>query len=124
VECKLRCVNFRGVSDPRRAFMLAFRVTEICDDCYRCTMGVSLIGLETPWSARENFGCTWEHLGGLETSVEVPTTNQRAPGSARDKPGSAGAKSGSTGGRSWSTSNHSSAVREKQHLPWQCCICT
>ena len=24
-------------------------------------MGVIVIGLGTPWSAGENFGCTWEH---------------------------------------------------------------
>jgi hypothetical protein len=27
MEYKLRCVNFRRVSDPRRAFLLAIRVT-------------------------------------------------------------------------------------------------
>jgi len=31
-ECKLRCINFRRVSDPRRAFRPAFGVTEISDD--------------------------------------------------------------------------------------------
>jgi hypothetical protein len=28
VECKLRCINFRRVSNPRRVILLAFRVTE------------------------------------------------------------------------------------------------
>jgi hypothetical protein len=27
VECKLRCINLRRVSDARRAFLLAFRVS-------------------------------------------------------------------------------------------------
>jgi len=69
VECKLRCVNFRRVSDSRRAFLPAFRVTEISDDWYRSTMGVIVIGLGMPQSAGENFECngdhwrqTWEHL--------------------------------------------------------------
>ena len=31
-ECKLRSVNFRRVSDPRRAFRPAFRVTGISDN--------------------------------------------------------------------------------------------
>jgi hypothetical protein len=35
VECKLRSVNFRRVSDPRRVFRPAFRVTGISDDSYR-----------------------------------------------------------------------------------------
>jgi len=73
VECKLRCINFRRVSDPRRAFWPAFGVTEISDDQYRSTMGVIVISLGTPWSAGENFGCTWEHLGVLVTSLGVPT---------------------------------------------------
>jgi len=34
VECKLRSVNFRRVSDPRRVFRQAFRVTGISDDRY------------------------------------------------------------------------------------------
>jgi hypothetical protein len=32
VECKLICVNFRRVSDRRRVFLLAFRVTGSTDD--------------------------------------------------------------------------------------------
>ena len=60
MECNLRCVNFRRVSDPRRAFLPAFRVTGITADCYSCTMGVIVIGLGTSQSASENFGCTWE----------------------------------------------------------------
>jgi len=56
------------------------------------------MGLETPQSAGENFGCTWEHLGAL-------TTDWGASGSAGEK--------------SVSTSNHSRAVREKHHLLWE-----
>jgi len=79
VECNLRCVNFRRVSDPRRAFQPAFRVTGISDDCYRSTMGVIVIGLGTSRSARENFGCTWEHLGAPATSLGVPATSLGVP---------------------------------------------
>jgi len=79
VECKLRCVKFSRVSDPTRVFQPAFRVTEISDDWYRSTMGVIVISLETPWSAGENFGCTWEHLGAPVTSLGAPTTSQGAP---------------------------------------------
>jgi hypothetical protein len=75
VECKLRWVNIRRVSDPRRAFRPAFGVTGISDDCYMCTMGVIVISLRTPRSARENFGCTWEHLGAPATSLGTPMTS-------------------------------------------------
>jgi len=59
VECKLRCVNFRRVTDPGRAFRPAIGVTGISDDWYRCTLGVIIISLRTPWSTGENLGCTW-----------------------------------------------------------------
>ena len=95
VECKLRCVNFRRVSDPRRAFWLAFQVPRICDECYWCMMVVIVISLPTPCSTRENFRSTWEHLGvtaisqeELATSLGVPTTCWGAGGSAKGKPGS------------------------------------
>jgi len=71
------------------------------------TSGVILIGLGTPRSAGENIGCTWEHLGAWATSLGVPTTNLRAPGSADDKP--------------VSTSNYSRTVWEIQLLLWECC---
>jgi len=61
LECKHRCVNFRRVSDPRRAFRPAFRGTGISDDWYRSTMGVIVISLGTPQSAGEYFGRTWVH---------------------------------------------------------------
>jgi len=60
VECILRSVNFRGVSDPRRAFQPAMRVTGISDDWYRSTMEVIVISLGIRRSAGENFRCTWE----------------------------------------------------------------
>ena len=69
-------------------------------------MGVIVIGLGTPRSAGENFGCTWEHLGAPATSLGAPTTSLGAPGSAGDK--------------SRSTSKHSRAVWEK-HLLWERC---
>jgi hypothetical protein len=46
VECKLGCVNFRRVSDPRRVFLPAFRVTGSADD--------------NSGSADDNPGSTWE----------------------------------------------------------------
>jgi hypothetical protein len=72
VECKLKWVNFRRVSDPRRAFWPAFRVTGISDHWYRSTIGVIVRGLGTSQSAGENFGCTWEHLGAPVTSLGAP----------------------------------------------------
>ena len=61
VECKLRNVNFRRVSEPRRAFRPALVETCISDDRYRDTKGVIVISLETRQNAGENFGCTWEY---------------------------------------------------------------
>jgi len=72
VECKLRWVNLRRVSDPRRAFRPAFGVTEISDDLYRSTMGVIVKSLGIHRSAREDVGFTWEPLG-------VPVTTLGAP---------------------------------------------
>ena len=48
VECKLRCVNFRRVSDRRRAFLPALRVTGSADD--------------KPGSTWERWWQVWEHL--------------------------------------------------------------
>ena len=100
VECKLRCVNFRRVSDPRRAFQPAFRVSGISENWYSSTIGVIIIGLQIPRSAGDNFGCTWEHrqqawerwrhscehlatpaisLGTPTTSLGVPATSMEAP---------------------------------------------
>ena len=97
MECKLRCVNFRRVSHPRRAFLPAFRVTGTSDDWYRSTMGVIVGGLGTPRRTGETFGCTWEHLRAPATSLGAPMTSPGAPGSAGHEAGSAGDMSGSAG---------------------------
>jgi hypothetical protein len=47
VECKLRCVNFRRVSDPRRAFLPALRLTGSTD--------------QNPGSAGYKPVTSWEH---------------------------------------------------------------
>ena len=134
MECKPGCVNVRRVSDPRRAFQPAFRVTGMSDNCYRSTMGVIVIGLGIPWSTGENFGCTWEHLGKPAISLGALMTSLGAPGSTgvksgctNNKSGCASEKSGCTGhksrrasDKSASVSNHSRAVWEKQHLLWEC----
>jgi len=87
VECKLRCVNFRRVSDPRRAFQPTFRVTAISDHWNRSPMGVSVIGSGTPQSAGENFKCTWDHLGALAASLRALTTSLGAPRITVEKSG-------------------------------------
>jgi len=42
-------------------------------------MGVIVTSLGTPWSAGENFRCTWEHLGVPATSLGAPATSLGAP---------------------------------------------
>jgi len=42
-------------------------------------MGVIVISLGTPRSARENFGCTWKCLGVPVTSLGAPVTSLGAP---------------------------------------------
>jgi len=79
VECTLRCINFRRVSDPRREFLLAPRVTGISDNWYRNTMGVIVRGLGIPLSARENFECTWVNPAAPATSLGVPATSLGVP---------------------------------------------
>jgi len=86
VECNLRCVNFRRVLDPRTAFLPAFRVTGVSDACYISTMEVIVIGLGTSQGARENFGCTWEHLEAPATSLGAPATSLGAPVTSLDTP--------------------------------------
>jgi len=98
VECKLRCVNFRRVSDHRRAFRPAFRVTGIADNWHRSTMGVVAISLKSPGSAGEK-SCN-----------------------ANYKPGSTSDNSGSASDMPGSTSNHCKPVWEKWHL-WERCRC-
>jgi len=76
VECKLRSINFRRVSDLGRALWPAFGVTGMCDDWYRSTMGVIVISLGTHWSDGESFECTWEchwtYAGTTNQRWEVP----------------------------------------------------
>ena len=121
MECKLRCVNFRRVSDTRREFRPAFTVTGIPDDWYRRAMGVIVICLRTPWSAGENFGCTWEHLGALATSLGAPVTGLGASktslgawmSSLGARMTSLGAP-GSASNKPRSPTNHSEAVWENE----------
>jgi hypothetical protein len=42
-------------------------------------MGVIVIGLGTPQSAAENFGCNWEQLGAPAFSLGAPMTSLGAP---------------------------------------------
>jgi len=86
VQCKRKCGNFRRVSDPGRAFRLAFRVTAISDDWYNSTMGVIVISLGTLQSTGENFRCTWEHLGAPATSLGAPMTSLGAPATSLGAP--------------------------------------
>jgi len=64
-------VNFRRVSDRRRAFQLVFGVTGISDDWYRSIM-------EAPATS----------LGAPMTSLGAPRSTGNKPGSASNKPGS------------------------------------
>jgi len=79
VECKLRYVNFRRVSDPRRAFWPAFRVTGISDDRYRSTMGVIVICLGTPGSIWKRRRQVWKHQQQAWEHLGVPVTSLGAP---------------------------------------------
>jgi len=42
-------------------------------------MEVIVISSGTPRSARENFGCPWEHLGAWATRLGAPATSLGAP---------------------------------------------
>jgi hypothetical protein len=64
----------------------ALKVTGISDDYYRWTMGVIVIGLGTPRSAGEKFGCIWKLLGAPVRSLEVPMTDLGAPGQGLGAP--------------------------------------
>jgi len=79
VECKLRSVNFSRVSDARRAFRPAFRITGIYNERYRSTMGVIFISLGTGRSAEDK-----------------PQTTRDEPWTADDNAESAGHQPGST----------------------------
>jgi hypothetical protein len=55
VECKLRSVNFRRESDPRRAFRPAFRITVISDHWYGSTMGAVVKSLGAPGTVAQSM---------------------------------------------------------------------
>jgi len=99
MKCKLRWVNFRTVSDLRRAFWKAFEVTEISDNSYRRTMEMIIISLKPPQSTMDNIECIWKHLG-------VPAIGLKAPRCTC-------VKSRSTSDKSESIAKHSRAVWEK-----------
>jgi hypothetical protein len=61
VECKLRYVNFRRVSDPRRAFLPAFRELGSADDKRGST-----------WDRRRHV---WEHLESQYSSLGKTTSS-------------------------------------------------
>ena len=88
MECKLQWVNFRKVSDPRRAFQPDFKVTGVSDNWYISTLGVIVIGLGTPRSAAENIECTLKYLVAPATGRGALATSLGASGTAINKPGS------------------------------------
>jgi len=59
-------------------------------------MGVIVRRLGRPRRARENFRCTWEHLGVLTTSLGKSGGAWHPPGRDDDKPRTAGTSSWST----------------------------
>jgi hypothetical protein len=63
--CKLRCIYFRRVSDPRRVFLLAFRVTGSTGD--------------KPGSVKYKPESTWEHLRAPATNLGAQATCLGAP---------------------------------------------
>jgi len=72
VECKFRRFNSRIVPERRRDYWPAFGATGLYDDWSRSATGVVVISLRTLWSARENVGCSWQHLGGPVRSLGAP----------------------------------------------------
>jgi hypothetical protein len=130
MECKLRCINCKRASEPSRAFRLAFGVTGISDDWYISTIGVIVIDLRTPQSARENVLSTWNQLGAPATSLGVPTTSLGGPTTslralmtALGAPTTSLGAPGSTSDTLGSISNHDKAVWENRHLLCECCWC-
>jgi len=76
VECKLRRVNFRRESDPRRAFHPAFIVTGVSDHWYRSTLGAVVVSLGALGTVtqpmRESQSNSERWLGTYEYSFEGP----------------------------------------------------
>jgi len=106
-----------GYPDPllrvlRRAFWPAFQETGIPDDWYRSTIGVIVISLRTPQSARVNIGCTCHHLEVSTTSLGVPATTLGALTSNLGVPTT-------SLWAAWSASNK--GLWEKLHFLWERC---
>jgi len=76
VECKLRSVNFRRVSDPRRVFRPAFRLTGISDNRYRSNWNLWWLIKEYNGSDCDKFGSTSERQRELWVHLWV-SPNQR-----------------------------------------------
>ena len=68
MECKLRCINFRRVSDPRRAFLPAFRVTGSAND----KPGSAWERQRQTWERRRHV---WEHLESQWSSLGKTTSS-------------------------------------------------
>ena len=91
-ECKLRSVEFRRESDPRRAFRPAFTVTGIFDHWYRSTMGAGLISLGAPetvaqpmWESQTNserclgsYGYSFKGLQVLSEILQMYMSNKNS----------------------------------------------
>ena len=72
MECKFRCINFRRVSEPRRALLPAFRVTGGADD----KPGSTWERQRQSWECRRQV---WEHLRAPTTQLGAPVTSLVAP---------------------------------------------
>jgi len=110
VECKHRCVNFRRVSDPGRAFLPTIRVTGSTGDKPGSAD-------DKPGSADDKPGSTDDKPGSAD---DKPGSTDDKPGSADDKPGSADDKPGSADDKPGSTRARRRHVWE--HLESQSCI--
>jgi len=78
VERKLRCVNFRRVSDPRMAFLPAFRATGSANDKPGSTWERRrrvCEHLDSQWSS---LGKTTSSLGTLQVRLESIATTYRS----------------------------------------------
>ena len=71
VECKLRSVNFRRVSDPRRVFQQAFGVTGISDDRSRSNWDLLWLIQEYDGSDCVKFGSMSERQRQHWVQLEV-----------------------------------------------------
>jgi len=120
VECKLRSINFRRVSDSRRAFLPAFRVTGSAGDKPRSADDKPRSADDKPGStwerwrqARERRRQAWEHLGAPATNLGAPATNLGAPVTTLGAPRITVEQSGKNiffGNASGAPGNHSSTI--------------